>query len=148
MDMQRRCCRSSWSGQGRTTFQRVVCLVPRLHQHPSVANYTCIYDVQLLAIWHIPLLAVVLLLSLALHVGLLQRHPTSPCLSCFRNDRLDRRTLCTAKLVCFLDVVALRWNHRHCSVSSVHKSRAWKEDEALKYGCCLFKLNLLITQCC
>ena len=60
MDMQRRCCRSSWSGLGRTTFQRVVCLVPRLHQHPSVANYTCIYDVQLLAIWHIPLLAVVL----------------------------------------------------------------------------------------
>ena len=33
----------------------------RLHQHPRVAKFTCVYDVQLLAIWRIPLLAVVLL---------------------------------------------------------------------------------------
>ena len=26
-----------------------------LHRHPRVAKYTCVYDVQLLAIWHIPL---------------------------------------------------------------------------------------------
>ena len=53
-----------------------------LHQHPRVAKYKCVYDVQLLVIWRILLLAVVLLLSLALRVGLLQRF-TSPCLSCF-----------------------------------------------------------------
>ena len=122
--MQRRRRRSSWSGLGRTTFHRVVGLVPRLqrqsedetigpgvprkvtfavrvrvsrnrsrsftggsgarrgptglHRHPRVAKYTCVYDVQLLAIWRIPLLAVVLLLSLALRVGLFRRHPTSP----------------------------------------------------------------------
>ena len=122
---QRRRRRSGWSGLGRTTFQRVVGLVPRLqgrsedetigpgvprklafavrvrvsrnrsrfftgrsgarrgptglHRHPRVAKYTCVYDVQLLAIWRIPLLAVVLLLSLALRVGLLRRLPTSPC---------------------------------------------------------------------
>ena len=49
----------------RPTFQQVVGLIPRLHRHPCVAKYTCVYDVQLLAIWHIPLFAVVLLLSLA-----------------------------------------------------------------------------------
>ena len=37
-----------------------------LHRHLRVAKYTCVYDVQLLAVWRIPLLAVVLLLSLAL----------------------------------------------------------------------------------
>ena len=37
-----------------------------LHRHPRFAKYTCLYDVQLLAIWRIPLLAVVPLLSLAL----------------------------------------------------------------------------------
>ena len=37
----------------------------RLHR-PRVAKYTCVYDVQLLAIWRgIPLLAVALFLSLA-----------------------------------------------------------------------------------
>ena len=51
-----------------------------LHRHPHVAKYTWAYDVQLLAIWRIPLLAVVLL-SLALRVGLLRRLSTSPCLS-------------------------------------------------------------------
>ena len=127
MRLQRRRRRSGWSGLGRTTFQRVVGLVPRLqrrsedemigpgvprklafavrvrlshnrsrsftggsgarhsptglHRHPRVAKYTCVYDVQLLAVWRIPLLAVVLLLSLALRVGLLRRLPTSPCLS-------------------------------------------------------------------
>ena len=30
-----------------------------LHRHPRFAKYTCVYDVQLLAIWRIPLLAVV-----------------------------------------------------------------------------------------
>ena len=50
---------------------------------------------QLLAVWNIPLLAVVLLLSLALHVGLLWTLLTSPCLSHFRNNRLERRMLCT-----------------------------------------------------
>ena len=49
--LQRRSCRSSWSGLGRTTFLRVVGLVPRLHRHPRVAKYTCVYDVQLLAIY-------------------------------------------------------------------------------------------------
>ena len=67
----------------------------RLHQHPYAAKYTCVYDVQLLVIWHILLLAVVPLLSLALRIGLLQRLPTSLCLSCFRKDHLERRTLCT-----------------------------------------------------
>ena len=81
--------------------------------HARVAKYTCVYDEQLLAIWRNQLLAVVLLLSLALRVGLLRRLLTSPCLSRFLNDRLERRTLCTGlfsqfKLVCFLDVVALR----------------------------------------
>ena len=38
----------------------------RLHRHPCVAKYTCVYNVQLLAIWDILLLAVILLLSLAL----------------------------------------------------------------------------------
>ena len=50
----------------------------RLHQHPRVAKYTCVYDVQLLAIWRIPLLAVVLLLSLALRVGLFAETPHQP----------------------------------------------------------------------
>ena len=80
--------------QSQRRRQRVVGLVPRLHRHPGVAKYTCVYDVQLLAIWRIPLLAVVLLLSLALCIGLLRRLPTSPCLFCFRNDRLERRVLC------------------------------------------------------
>ena len=60
--------------------------------HVLLNIYTCVYDVQLLAIWCIPL---VLLLSLVLHVGLLRTLPTSPCLSCFRNNRLERRMLCT-----------------------------------------------------
>ena len=52
--------RRRWSGQsglGRTTFQRVnvVGLIPRLHRHPRVAKYACVYDVQLLAIWRIRL---------------------------------------------------------------------------------------------
>ena len=81
--------------QSQRRRQRVVGLVPRLHRHPGVAKYTCVYDVQLLAIWRILLLAVVLLLSLALHVGQLQRLPTSPCFSRFRNDRLERRMLCS-----------------------------------------------------
>ena len=72
---QRRRRHSGWSGLGQTTFQLVVGLIPRLHRHPRVAKYTCVYDVQLLVIWRIPLLAVVLLLSLALRVGLLQRLP-------------------------------------------------------------------------
>ena len=103
---RRRRRRSGWSGLGRTTFQRVVRLVPRLqrrsevetiepsvprklafavrvrvsrnrsrsftggsgarrgptglHRHPRVAKYACVYDMQLLAIWRIPLVAVVL----------------------------------------------------------------------------------------
>ena len=76
--MQHTSQRRRQSGLGWTTFQRVVGLVPRLHWHPGVARYTCVYDVELLAIWHIPLVAVVLLLSLGLHVGLLLRLPTSP----------------------------------------------------------------------
>ena len=95
------------------TFQQVVGLVPRLHWHPRVAKYTCVYDMQLLAIWRIPLLAVVLLFSLALHVGLLRTLSTSPCLSRFRNDRLERRTLCIGlfsqvclRLLCTLPAVA------------------------------------------
>ena len=146
--MQRRRRRSGWSGLGRTTFQRVVGLVPRLqgrsedetigpgvprklafavrvrvsrnrsrsltggsgaqrgptglHQHPRVAKYTCVYDVQLLAIWRIPLLAVVLLLSLALRVGLLRRLPTSPCpyTTVWKEERCVQ--IFSAKLVCFL----------------------------------------------
>ena len=62
--------------------------------HMLLNTQSCIYDMQLLVIWRIPLFAVVLLLSLALHVGLLRRLPTSPSL-CFRNNRLERRTLCT-----------------------------------------------------
>ena len=31
----------------------------RLHRHPRVAEFTCVYNMQLLAIWYIPLLAVV-----------------------------------------------------------------------------------------
>ena len=50
---------------GPCTFQQVVGLVPRLHRHPCVAKYTCVYDVQLLVIWRIRLLAVVLLQSVA-----------------------------------------------------------------------------------
>ena len=33
--------------------------------------------------------------SLALYVGLVRRLPTSPCLSRFQNNRLERRTLCS-----------------------------------------------------
>ena len=46
--------------------------------HVLLYTQSCVYVVQLLEIWRIPLLAVVLLLSLALHVGLLRRLPTSP----------------------------------------------------------------------
>ena len=42
---------SGWSGLGRSTFQQVVGLVPRLHRHLCVAKYTCVYDVQMLAMW-------------------------------------------------------------------------------------------------
>ena len=93
--LQRRCWWSGLSDLGRTTFQWVIGLVPRLYRHPHVAKYTCVYDMQLLAVWHIPPLAVVLLLSLALHVGLLQTLLTSPCLSRFRNNLLEKRMLCT-----------------------------------------------------
>ena len=55
--IQMRCWRSGWSSLGRTTFPWVVGLVPRLHRHPRVAKYTCIYDVQLLAIWRIKISA-------------------------------------------------------------------------------------------
>ena len=51
MTLQRRRRRSGWSGLGRTTFPRVIGLIPRLHRHPRVAKYTCVYDVQLLAIY-------------------------------------------------------------------------------------------------
>ena len=53
---------------GRTTFQRVVGLVPRLHRHPRVAKYTIMHIRRAAAsdMAHL-LLAVVLLLSLALH---------------------------------------------------------------------------------
>ena len=145
--MQRLRRRSGWSSQALFSGS-LVSFPDSMHRHPRVAKYTCIYDMQLLAIWRIPLLAVVLHLSLALCVGRLRRFPTSPCLSRFRND-LWKEEHCvqvfSAKLVCLLDVVALRWNHRRCSVSSVHKSCAWKENEAWKRGCRLCKL---ITQCC
>ena len=77
-----------------------------LHRHPRVAKYTCVYDVQLLAIWCIPLLAVVLLLSLALRVSLLRKLPTSPCLSLrlFGKENVVYTGLFSqvGKLVCFL----------------------------------------------
>ena len=69
---------------------------------------TCLYlnitintlnNVQLLAIWRIPLLPVVLLLSPALHVAVGycgDSPPCSFCLSRFRNNRLKRRALCTS----------------------------------------------------
>ena len=59
--------------------------------HVLLNTQSCVYDVQL-AIWCILL---VLLLSLALHVGLLRTLPASPCLSRFRNNHLERRMLCT-----------------------------------------------------
>ena len=65
----------------------------RCDTHMLLNIYTCVYDMQLLAIWRVTLLAVVLLLSLALHVGLSQRLPTSPCLSRFQNNHLERRTI-------------------------------------------------------
>ena len=84
---QRLCCRSGWSGQAGPLFSRSLVSFPDCTK--------CIYNMQLLVIWCIPLLAVVLLLSLALHVGLLRRLPTSPCLSRFRNNGMEWRTLCT-----------------------------------------------------
>ena len=101
---QRQCRWSSWSGLGRTTFQRVIGLVFRLHQHPGVAKYTCVYDVQLLAIWRILLLAVVLLLSVALRVA--PAFPVSKT-TVWKEERCVQVFL--AKLVWFLDVVALQW---------------------------------------
>ena len=86
-----RVCVSRNRSHSFTGGSRARCGPTGLHRHPRVAKYTCVYDVQLLAIWRIPLLAVVLLLSLALRVGLLRRLPTSPC----PYDRLERRTLCT-----------------------------------------------------
>ena len=52
-----------------------------LHRHPRFAKYTCIYDVQLLAIWRIPLHACSSSASqsIALRVGLMRRLPTSYC---------------------------------------------------------------------
>ena len=47
--------------------------------HVLLNTHAYIYDVQLLAIWRILLLAVVSLLSLALRVGLMRRLPTSSC---------------------------------------------------------------------
>ena len=49
--------------------------------HVLLNTHACVYDVQLLAIWRIPLLAVVPLLSLALRVGLMRRLPTMQLLS-------------------------------------------------------------------
>ena len=101
-----------------------------LHQHPHVAKNTlCVYDVQLLPLWRIPLLAVVLLLSLALRIGLLQRLPTSPCLSRFRNDCFERRMLCTGLFSQVgLLLGARRWLHydetTDTVLSALHKSCA------------------------
>ena len=92
--MQRLRRQSDWSGQALFSGS-LVSFPDSMHWHPRVAKYTYIYDMQLLVIWRIPLLAVVLHLSLALCVGQLQRLPTSPCLSRFRNDHLERRTSCT-----------------------------------------------------
>ena len=56
--------------------------------------YTCVYDVQLLVIWRIPLLAVVLLLSLALHVGLMWRLPTASVFQAFIKRGSTVSTVC------------------------------------------------------
>ena len=67
-----------------------------------VTKYTCVYDVQLLAIWHIPLLVVVPLLSLALRVGLMRRLPTSSCPFPF-----PKKPLTLFYIICTFSVVDL-----------------------------------------
>ena len=74
-----------------------------LHRHPRFAKYTCVYDVQLLAIWRIPLHAVVPLLSLALRVGLMRRLPTSSCPFPFS----PKKPLTLFYIICTLPVVDL-----------------------------------------
>ena len=73
-----------------------------LHRNPRFAKYTCVYDVQLLAIWRIPLLAVVPYLSLALRVGLMRRLPTSSCPFPF-----PKKPLTLFYIICALPVVDL-----------------------------------------
>ena len=81
-----------------------------LHQHPK---YTCVYDVQLLAMWHIPLLAVVPLLSLALRIGLMRRLPTSSCPFPF-----PKKPLMLFYIICTLPVVDLPPPSLHMHESS------------------------------
>ena len=66
-------------------------------QTPSALTCCYVYTtcMELLATWRILLLAVVVHLSVALRAGLLRRLPTRACLSRFRNDHLERRTLFT-----------------------------------------------------
>ena len=75
-----------------------------LHQHPRFAKYACVYmyNLRLLAIWRIPLLAVVPLLSLALRVGLMRRLPTSSCPFSF-----PKKPLTLFYIICTLPVVDL-----------------------------------------
>ena len=73
-----------------------------LHQHPRFAKYACVYNLQLLAIWRILLLAVVPLLSLALCVGLMRRLPTSSCPFPF-----PKKPLTLFYIICTLPVVDL-----------------------------------------
>ena len=106
--MQRLRRRFRWSGQALFSGS-LVSFPDSMHRHPRVAKYTCIYDMQLLVIWRITLLAVVMHLSLALCVGQLQRLPTSPSFP-FPKRPFGKKNIVyfSAKLVCFLDVVALR----------------------------------------
>ena len=70
-----------------------------LHRHPRVAKYTCVYDVEAASdMAYSAACSSSASQSSPTRIGLLWRLPTSPCLSCFRNDRLDKRTLCTGLL--------------------------------------------------
>ena len=67
--------------------------------HVLLNTHAAVYIVQLLAIWRIPLLAVVPLLSLALRVGLMRRLPTSSCPFPFPKKPLTLFYICTLPVV-------------------------------------------------
>ena len=75
-----------------------------LHRHPPVAKYKCVYDVQLLAIWRIPLLAVVLLLMQSSTTrrpfSEIPHQPLSFPTTVWKEERCVQ--VFSAKLVCFL----------------------------------------------
>ena len=91
-----------------------------LHQHPRFAKYACVYNLQLLAIWRIPLLAVVPLLSLALRVGLMRRLPTSSCPFPF-----PKKPLTLFYIICTLPVVDSLSVMLPCNTYTMFDDRSW-----------------------